>query len=397
MNIRMIKLPSEVARVTINVTNNGALSQRMAEHINGEFLVGNLPAFYINSERSSLFISQMGYEDASGGSVGWSSAEGDQIFVLLDKDVAGIKFLDSNGDEVQLNLLYMQFICNRCGHTHLRFFQTCICQPHCVECGSLMTDRNDDMLCQSCLRNIKWRGNYHPSMSLIYHDIGGTTGSQESGKVYFGVEIECNLKLSASVRRKKPIPNWMYGQRDGSLNDLNGVEITTHPATFEFLDANIKDAMSWDGWSGASEYGIHVHVSKHAFSNKSIAKIQVALSRYAAIVQKMGGRKYTRHCESPGRRNKEMIPHYASNVSQGKYYAVAVRDNTIEFRFFQTPLDGSAERIITNIRFVKTIVDWANGDDSVGFLDAIKASPFEDVIDLYKSVSRKKMEDVCVC
>jgi hypothetical protein len=95
------------------------------------------------------------------------------------------------------------------------------------------------------------------------------------GPVYLGMELEIEIRESLNEyeyagRVQTLMGDAVYLQDDSSIN--HGFEITTHPMSYTWAMRNFPwdalETLSDEGCSTHSEVGLHIHVSRSAFSGE---------------------------------------------------------------------------------------------------------------------------------
>ena len=240
---------------------------------------------------------------------------------------------------------------------------------------------NHNFVCYNCkqARKVYHDHTYRPS--IFNFMTSKSEGKRDTKKdLFFGFELEIesatswisNREAMAALVVEKIGANNIYCVHDGTLQ--NGIEIVTHPFTWEHyrtVGKNMWDELllfcrsyEWSANSygdGKKGPGFHIHTTKAAWGTYQLYKLlQLAYNRENRdFFIKIAGRKPTRFCsinptdikEAPivakGKKNRAP-DHYAMinlNSSSGD------SSNTVEFRLFA----GSLEPLIVhkNIEFVR--------------------------------------------
>lgn len=185
-----------------------------------------------------------------------------------------------------------------------------------------------------------------------------------SNNLYYGSELE--FLFDVNTRREyqalvdsiiETVGNESILVHDGSFRDYGcGAEIVTVPMGFkESLDFARKlfSSPAAEKLRKAPLTGMHVHVSKKAFSLLQQTKISKLVYNNPAFFLSVTKKDNERYCSYSLCSVKETARFYYSN----KYVAVNFSNpNTIEFRFFTVPLTytGYKERLF----FIKAILDF---------------------------------------
>ena len=155
----------------------------------------------------------------------------------------------------------------------------------------------------------------------------------------------------------------LYVKEDGSLGD-NGFEIVSHPMTFEYwqlvageFETEFKHMRAENCRSAdTTTCGMHLHMSRNAFSQLGIYKLQKPVYENPSFILKLSGRKRTYLERWASVANSQNVNTEYARKAKGeqldfeRYVAVNLRNaNTIELRFFKGTLNfGTFER---NLQF----------------------------------------------
>ena len=200
----------------------------------------------------------------------------------------------------------------------------------------------------------------------------------DNTNLYFGVELETEMRNSYSgvapsvaMAMTKNVPGFIYCKHDGSLH--NGFEIVSHPATFNYWKQNSKYMQALDGLTKycrsfrADSCGIHIHMSKAAFSGLHLAHFLHFMYNNPSFVEFIAQRTSNTYAS--------FVPEERANVlnraktKRGNYerYAIVNLQNqsTIEIRIFKGNLRPDA--FMKNIEFCKALYDFTNPDELDSF------------------------------
>ena len=199
------------------------------------------------------------------------------------------------------------------------------------------------------------------------------------GKYYLGFELEVETRNSSRYEgaelAQAEFGAHVYLKEDGSLND--GFEIVTHPHTLNEYQTNFN----WDGlnklkreglrsWN-TSTCGLHVHVSREAFSvegvrlsyDQRILKRQAHELRFMKLIYdnerqvgRIAGRSGNNYA---GFHDKGKLVNKVKRGIQenGRYSAINTEnDATLEVRVFKGSL--RRERILSALEFVTAAVEY---------------------------------------
>ncbi len=187
----------------------------------------------------------------------------------------------------------------------------------------------------------------------------------------FGVELEMEnrkdadssggVKLSLALGGRLDDPkNRFILASDGSLN-ASGLELITNPYTLEY-HANVfgwrellAPAIKVGACAGShtTRCGIHVHVNRSAISPLTLGKalIFVNADNNRALIERIAQRPSNNYTQL---RTKKLADGHIPTT--GKYEAMHLTENTVEFRIFRGNL--RADRILKNIEFCHSVFSY---------------------------------------
>jgi hypothetical protein len=264
------------------------------------------------------------------------------------------------------------YVCNGCFGDMLGDGRIEMCE---IQCGNAMF--RDDPVC-TC--GGLYHYNYKPDFFTMYVAKGQRRVETHP---YLGVEIEMEGKTTAArnkvskmVHDQDVLP--LYCQFDGSLNREMGVEVVSHPFTYEWLNEN------WEAWKkllnkfrkmgfrawDTQRCGMHVHVAKNAMrlpgghpDLEHRANFCHMVYEYPGLAVAIAGRgRDDRYLEQYASLDKEPKARLMEKVEQntnfgnGHYVAVNVENtDSMELRIFRGTLNPLSFR--KNIEFVHSL--WA--------------------------------------
>ena len=225
---------------------------------------------------------------------------------------------------------------------------------YCPYCGS--------MLLRTEMRNDQCRPCFRENPSLADYSSRVNCECVETGKRYFGIELETEVKdpSEANVKAKLIEIDELLGEdvlmkRDGSLQ--NGIEIVTKPLLKEsqyllwekFLTKRPKGLISWD----SSRCGLHIHVSRASLSDDTIAKAVcfVNASGNKKFMYVLAGRKDNNYSRFKAKTAENAM------LATARHEAINLCNrDTIEFRLFKGTL--KKESVYKNIEFCDALLDF---------------------------------------
>jgi len=233
-------------------------------------------------------------------------------------------------------------------------------------------------ICYDCIKNnragVIKRYGYKPSPKFKQ------VKDAEEPALFIGVENEVNFSSNyipavEVCKLYDAKETHYYIKRDGSLD--NGFEIVTHPCHFEYFKSGkfpidklfnenldyAKPGTYLDGEDDEEEYdddesqdlfkqcGMHIHLSKVAFSNAHLYKFMRFFLNNEAFIEKIAGRKANHYC--PKIMSKEMKQKALTKGGGARDQVNCQPDNTIEVRIFQGAI--TPEAYLRNIEFVYSL------------------------------------------
>lgn len=182
------------------------------------------------------------------------------------------------------------------------------------------------------------RHNYHTNV-LRHHGFGTSKQKINGQFVYLGVELELLANDDSSdcntINNFSNENDFCIATEDGSLDENLGVEFVFNPQGLPEQKENVQKLFDeigdcLDEYVG-SEYGLHIHISRHFISELSALKIQNFVSAQEKFFRSIGGRS------GNGYQTKK---HFLTNASDLKCKASSrynmvnlTNDATIEFRY----------------------------------------------------------------
>ena len=293
----------------------------------------------------------------------------DQCFVnkIIQCAFCGDFHMRDESTDIELDGRGPQPICAHCRATRIK---------KCSECGLDMywPDRGGRsiVLCQECHSYKKdilsW--NFRPRpLFLINED----KEKQFKDTLFFGVELEVekvgrcqidNQHMSRYVRKIWPFKH-VYCVHDGSLE--SGFEIVSQPFTWS---RHIKDRPLWDdtfacfdkhGYSTGPRAGMHVHMSKAAFTTVHLYKFVNFLYKestrqflQSVACRKLGENQYCKF-DKVDVENTAKLAKHKDNMAADKHHAAVNLENsaTIETRIFAMP--ANPEGMYKNLEFMHAL------------------------------------------
>ena len=284
---------------------------------------------------------------------------------------------------------------------------SCSDELSCCESCNITTNeanmrwRNDNQYCNSCYDDLprfihdysyepdyNWWDSKKPgelTRSFIVSPSGKIKNPSRTGKKFFGIELEVevdsgdNQEIAADIVGSERI---LYCKHDGSLND--GFEVVSHPMTynafcnFDWEDRVLHHRGKLRGFR-PSTTGMHVHISKSAFTDNHLLKFLSMIYEYKKfthlIAQRTGFSQYNRWAKckagmleiSKQKMTKEIRERkgttrfsdpYSTKLSWGdKYSMVNLRkQHTVEVRIFKSNLEEVSFR--KNVEYCEALYNF---------------------------------------
>jgi hypothetical protein len=240
------------------------------------------------------------------------------------------------------------------------------CSEHeCADCGCSYS-RLEHGCCPTCAeREEEERAEEEDrSHRLIggYHDTRPPWRAVGKGPMFFGLEVETesdDRQALAQLVLDYVGSERVILERDGSLRDGEGLEIISHPHSWERAGDYVHrlccaltegKARSYDTEGRA---GIHVHVTRNQISQLTIGKLLVHVHdpANASLIDCIAQRPANGYCDRPPKKitdaRRTCYAREAINLSEYQ---------TIEFRLYRG--NTREARIMKCLEHVKSLLDW---------------------------------------
>lgn len=220
--------------------------------------------------------------------------------------------------------------------------------------------------CESARRNVIHSYSFRPAPAFA--GVPTLDGEGNDRTPYMGFELEVEVssgrdRSSAALELRQAGEGRIYLKEDGSIN--HGFEIVTHPASLdwyqnEFPWQKIRDMRSDRTIHTADNCGLHVHVSRAAFSGPSHDyRWFLFWYRNQNIMNLLAGRESTYAEYNPTHRStlKEVAARSGNAASVGRYTAINTSGTaTYEVRVFASTL--YVNRIKAALQLVDGTVEY---------------------------------------
>ena len=259
-----------------------------------------------------------------------------------------------------------------------RYCQECFDEmfSYCDDCGCVFyqsdlnyNEEDEQYYCDDC--NEDHKDNY----VMEYHDFDDwkplKLREPNESKYYLGFELETDNESAI-----KNLPDYynvgdhskVVFEHDGSIY---GVECISQPFTIEWYRKygfkDLTDALSNAGFDVCSDTGIHVHISKGAFTDLGILKLIWLFRKHWEDIEEFSGREMNGYA----RLNKSICNGYYSGSNAmrlsklenkityqkgERYQAINLeKEITVEIRIFQSSL--KYERLTEIVEFCNNLVE----------------------------------------
>lgn len=209
-----------------------------------------------------------------------------------------------------------------------------------------------------------------------YHELNniqafGWPKETPKASLCFGVELEMEHRRSNTQEGQAALSSALGGRigapphryllaRDGSLN-ASGVELITNPYTLEFH----QNEFDWQATlanvvkigragQGTETCGMHVHCNRKAISALQLGKALVLINspKNKPLVTRVAQRDSNTYTQLRAKKISD-----GRIISTGKYEAMHLSQETIEFRIFKSNLRW--DRVLKNIEFCHSVLMFA--------------------------------------
>ena len=287
------------------------------------------------------------------------------------------------------------FNCDSCGDL---FLHDCLMghqeYNYCETCFDDLID-----FCESCAENCR-RTELDQDGHCSECRAGGNPNIREwdyqprykfygKGPLYFGIELEIEFRgQNSDILIDAADHPYFFLKHDGSIHD--GAEVVSHPASFKWINDNFQE--TWERVldvraKGMRSFktetcGIHIHMSKKAFSKFHLYKFLRFFRENVDFITKVSQRAEENLNQWSSLDSNENILAQAKQGNTGeRYVAVNLRPNkTVEIRIFRGNLLETAFH--KNLEFCKALFDFT-AKSSCSSLTAVH---------FYKFVSKNKKQ-----
>lgn len=185
-----------------------------------------------------------------------------------------------------------------------------------------------------------------------------------SENLYFGIELEIeNNGDSDYLSDINETSQILYAKSDGSLD--NGVEIVSHPNTFDYFNETFNTV--WNPILNSKNHGyrsyntttcgIHIHISKKAFSTLHLYKFMKFFynnDKFIQIISQRDNGRMDRWASNSATGDNIIEKAKNKKGNENRYSAINLQPrNTVEIRIFRGTLE--AESFRKNIEFLHAL------------------------------------------
>lgn len=225
----------------------------------------------------------------------------------------------------------------------------------CRTCSALYlpSDDSPDMCFNCYLRDTPMVNTYSYKPAPVFFvskERKETNRNKGVQQLYFGLELEVEVPsddLSVARRCLGPCTDEVYLKHDGTIH--HGFEIVSHPKTFAAWKENADFFIACaelEELCQATAYhqGIHIHMSRKAFTEAQIRKLYVFMyqmaSLYPTFYSYLFGRPPNRFCQVPALIDRTWTSLLKATYT--RYQAINLQcSDTIEIRAFRGSLNDS--------------------------------------------------------
>lgn len=244
------------------------------------------------------------------------------------------------------------------------------CNHHEEECVGDFDD------CSYCHRTVlSYSTKFDDLDGLFFHNNGDISRRATPGVVYLGVEHEMlNERRSrdamADIFTDRINDHYAILKDDGSVGD-EGFEYVSQPMTLE-THRNFSDYWQWvdeckaDGfiaWDAKDrddklKCGIHIHVSRTGFTNRShTARFVLAVYKFQDEMVKFSGRRSKRWADYAEYERMQFVDRAKGMSNPNRYVAVNCQnEHTIELRIFRSSM--VKETVLAYMEITDALVEW---------------------------------------
>jgi len=265
--------------------------------------------------------------------------------------------------------------CKSCGKSgHIKDMKIYSSNPVCIQCNIKVGGVVD-----------KQKHDYKPKI-ITYH---GT----DPDNLFLGVENEVTLRDSRGNYNHRAVTptmsrilaefpqNYLYIKHDGSIGGEQhgsvGFEIVFSPHSFKEFKTSSWGSLFTPEIQRDTTCGMHIHLSKKAFTTYHLYKFLNFLYSNQNFVQEVGERKFTQYCLGNSKEcvtRDAKIKYWPDKGPHDKYRRQMVNlcnPHTVELRFFANA--ASEETLFKNVEFVHALFKFTK---DVGASESKSVSDF---------------------
>jgi len=273
------------------------------------------------------------------------------------------------------------------------YCESCYCDAftRCEHCEDVIfmddayySEERDATLCGDCYSDVE-NGNLHSYNYIPEPEFREVDG--EKTDLYLGVELEIESKGNDFNDIVDELPDYFYAKQDGSID--SGFEVVSHPATYKWLKQNSE---MWDENvlnlrnQGFRSYntntcGMHIHLSKAAFSTLHLLKFLHLFYDNPAFVLRISQRKAENLQKWASVDGDGMTLCYKAKWKENpeRYSALNMLcSDTIEIRIFRGNLNPAA--FWKNIEFAKAAYEYTRNES----VSKVSVSGFTEFVGVNK-------------
>ncbi len=198
---------------------------------------------------------------------------------------------------------------------------------------------------------------------------------QPQGEV-FGLEIEVEAKDEDNLESIRNLCDkaGIICERDGSLDDILGVELVFPPLKYDdmagFSEFISKMAKLADGWNAGDGYGMHISLNLPNYTFLQVSRATIWMDEHKAICERIAGRRENSWCNYV-KKTPVQVEKESKGGDYHKYEALAVRSaSRLECRIFRSTL--AFDGVLRNVQFLKTLFEYCSCPRKSSFVSFVK-------------------------
>ena len=263
------------------------------------------------------------------------------------------------------------FGCHNCGMTHWlddqvtvngdEICQDCFSRDY-ITCGGCGDVHHRHQINGSRCNHCRPISSYGRTQATEFH--GGTSTNFDSGRVYYGVELEVECGSMSHDEQQdiasqmKKVEKTLEFKTDGSLS--NGFEIVSQPATMAYHEGSLgwQEILRIARSNGLNSHntrtcGLHVHIGRGSLDDWTEIKLAYFVNMMEDFMVKFSRRNYGQWAH----KDVKVLDQTARNSGRhGRYSCTNFSSQTIEIRMFKGTLKEST--FMATVEFCDALVEF---------------------------------------